>query len=274
MRRTALFLTVAAVSVTGIALVASYLLMPEAKPAVGIPALVRLEPAPFLHRLDGDWQRGGLPADAPLALVSIPAPVDIMATAVSNGQWQVCVTAGACAVPGSGMDNPDLPVTEVNWYDAKAYAAWLSDATGETWRLPTDVEWAHAAAEMFRDDALGVESDPNNPAALWLAEYAVESARSRDLDREIRPVGSLNVNSLGVHDIGGAVWEWTSTCLRRGEIDAAGNILREADSCGIYIAEGLHRAAITDFVRDPKSGGCSVGVPPANLGVRLVRETG
>ncbi|MDF3608171.1 SUMF1/EgtB/PvdO family nonheme iron enzyme [Paracoccus sp. DMF-8] len=141
-------------------------------------------------------------------------------------------------------------------------------------RLPTDVEWAHAAAELFRDDALGVQADPGNPARLWLAEYAVESARARDLDRQIRPVGSLNVNSLGVRDIGGAVWEWTSTCLRRGELDDQDRILRESDSCGIYIAEGLHRAAITDFVRDPKSGGCSVGVPPANLGFRLIREIG
>lgn len=250
------------------------LVSPEADAPVEIPPMVRLDPAPFLHRIDGDWQRDGQPADAPLAMVSIAAPVEIMATAVSNRDWQACMAAGACTAPGHATDNPDLPVTGVNWYDAKGYAAWLSTVTGETWRLPGDVEWAHAAAELFRDDALGVESDPKNPAVLWLAEHAVESARARDLDREIRPVGQLNVNSLGVHDIGGAVWEWTSTCLRRGEIDAEGHILRESDSCGIYIAEGLHRAAITDFVRDPKSGGCSVGVPPANLGFRLVREIG
>ena len=59
---------------------------------------------------------------------------------------------------------------------------------------------------------------------------------------------------------------------RRVEMDGAGTILRQNESCGISIAEGLHRAAIIDFVRDPKSGGCSVGVPPANLGFRLVRE--
>ncbi|MBJ2153137.1 SUMF1/EgtB/PvdO family nonheme iron enzyme [Paracoccus sp. IB05] len=236
------------------------------------PQVVRLDPQPFEHRIDGDWQRGGLPADAPLVVVSIPAPVDIMAVPVSHGDWMDCVNAGACTPPGHIAAQPDLPVTAVSWHDAQSYAAWLSARGGETWRLPTDVEWAHAAAELFRDDALGVESDPANPAVRWLAEYQVESARSRNLDREIRPVGRLNVNSLGVHDIGGAVWEWTSTCLRRGEIDAQGRILRETESCGIYIAEGLHRAAMIDFVRDPKSGGCSVGVPPANLGFRLVRE--
>lgn len=255
-------------------LAALHLAGPDRAPLPETPAMVRLEPAPFRHRLDGDWQRNGQPVDAPLVMVSIPAAIEIMATPVSTRQWQACVAAAACARLVAATAPPDLPVTGVNWYDAQTYAGWLSSETGETWRLPTDVEWAQAAAELFRDDALGVESDPNNPATLWLAEYAVESARSRDLDREIRPVGSLNVNSLGVHDIGGAVWEWTATCLRRGEIDDQGRILRESDSCGIYIAEGLHRAAITDFVRDPKSGGCSVGVPPANLGFRLVRETG
>jgi len=265
-----LFLGSAALAVLG----ALHLVAPDKAAGLAIPAVVRLEPAPFLHRLDGDWQRGGAPVDAPQVMVSIAAPVDIMATGVSNREWQACVDAKACTPVARAADAPDLPVTGVNWYDAQAYATWLSAQTGDTWRLPTDVEWAHAAAELFRDDALGVKSDPDNPAVLWLAEYAAESARARNLDREIRPGGSLNVNALGVRDIGGAVWEWTSTCLRRVEIDASGTILRESNSCGIYIVEGLHRAAIADFVRDPKSGGCSVGVPPANLGFRLVREAG
>ncbi len=240
--------------------------------AVPLPDLVRLVPAPFEHRLDGDWSRDGHTVDAPLAMTSIPAAVEIMAMPVSNADYMLCVTDGACAAPDSADPRPGLPVTGVNWLDATAYAGWMSARTGDSWRLPTDAEWAFAAGELFRDDALGVEDDPDNPATLWLAEYAAESARARDLDREIRPVGRLNVNALGVHDIGGAVWEWTSTCLRRVEVDSAGAILRQTESCGIYIAEGLHRAAIIDFVRDPKTGGCSVGVPPANLGFRLVRE--
>ena len=36
--------------------------------------------------------------------------------------------------------------------------------------------------------------------------------------------------------------------------------------------EGKHRAATSFFIRDAKSGGCSVGIPPDNLGFRLVRR--
>ncbi|MEM7025871.1 MAG: SUMF1/EgtB/PvdO family nonheme iron enzyme, partial [Pseudomonadota bacterium] len=35
----------------------------------------------------------------------------------------------------------DHPVVLVSHGDAEAYAAWLSEQTGETWRLPEAVEW-------------------------------------------------------------------------------------------------------------------------------------
>ena len=245
-----------------------------ARPApVPGPEVVRLEPMTFRHRLDGDWRRDGRPVDPPRAELRIPAPVWIMVRPVSVADYMACVDEGACGMP-SGPRGADLPVTGVNWLDANAYATWLSRRTGQPWRLPTDVEWAQGAGDLFRDDALGIADDPANPAVRWIAEYEAEAARSRTRDRDIRPAGTLNRSGTGMRDIGGAVWEWTSTCLRRVEVDATGTILRESDSCGIYIAEGLHRAAIIDFVRDPKSGGCSVGVPPANLGFRLVREAG
>ncbi len=237
-----------------------------------VPALVRLDPTPFEHRLDGDWRRGGRGTDAPKQVIQIAAPIEIMAQPVSVGAYMACVQARACDAPDGPTDRADLPVTGVNWLDAMAYAGWLSKETGGTWRLPSDAEWAQAAGSLFRDDALGVEDDPKNPAVRWLAEYEQAAARSRDQDRELRPVGSLNVNELGIHDIGGAVWEWTSTCLRRVEADAQGVILSQEEACGIYIAEGRHRAALTLFERNPRTGGCSVGTPPDNMGFRLVKE--
>lgn len=237
------------------------------------PPTVHLAPAPFLHRVDGDWRRLGRPADAPRETVTIPAAVDIMVLPVSVADYSRCVDEGAC-LPALDPDQPhDQPVVGVSWIDANAYAEWLSLRTGGSWRLPSDAEWAQGAANLFTDDALEIEDDPANPAVRWLAEYDKESARKRDRDRVIRPVGTLNISDSGMHDIGGAVWEWTSTCLRIVDTDANGAVIRQTPSCGVYIAEGRHRAALTMFVRDPKSGGCSVGLPPDNLGFRLVRET-
>jgi len=39
----------------------------------------------------------------------------------------------------------DHPVVQVSWYDAAAYAQWLSEQTGQAWRLPTEAEWEKAA---------------------------------------------------------------------------------------------------------------------------------
>lgn len=105
-----------------------------------LPRLIRLEPAPFAHRLDGDWQRNGWPVDAPVETVTIPASVEIMALPVSVAEWLQCVADGACTLPGGPVDRAELPVTGVNWNDATAYARWMSDRTGDTWRLPTDLE--------------------------------------------------------------------------------------------------------------------------------------
>ena len=236
------------------------------------PVLLRLDPVPFTHRLDGEWQRDGHPVDPPLAEVQIATPVEIMALPVSVGDYMACVQARACVLPDGPTDRADLPVTGVNWLDATAYADWMTQQTGDNWRLPSDVEWAQGAAELYRDDALNIIDDPGNPAVRWLAEYEAAAERSRDRDREIRPLGSLNVSATGMRDIGGAVWEWTSTCLRRVDVDGDGRILRQDETCGIYIAEGRHRAALTLFERNPRTGGCSVGTPPDNMGFRLVRE--
>lgn len=37
------------------------------------------------------------------------------------------------------------PVINVSWDDAKAYAKWLSQASGKRYRLPTESEWEYAA---------------------------------------------------------------------------------------------------------------------------------
>ncbi len=37
------------------------------------------------------------------------------------------------------------PVVGVSWYEARAYLCWLSAQTGQTFRLPTEVEWEAAA---------------------------------------------------------------------------------------------------------------------------------
>ncbi|WP_024849403.1 MULTISPECIES: SUMF1/EgtB/PvdO family nonheme iron enzyme [unclassified Aminobacter] len=165
----------------------------------------------------------------------------------------------------------DLPVTGINYADATAYAAWLSERTGDDWRLPSDEEWSFAAAERFGDDALGlVEDDGSNPATRWLAAYRSRSAPDRSV--AVRPRGHFGQNSKGLHDVSGSLWEWTTTCYARNRTDAAGRHAEATENCGVRVMGGRHRSYMSFFISDGKSGGCAAGMAPDNLGFRLVRD--
>lgn len=243
-------------------------------PTLPLPQTTIIPPVTLLHRLDGEYSRADRPVDPPRVTVRIDQPIEIMRYQVTVADYVRCVAAGAC----KRLDNPpgrgDLPVTGVSYSDATDYAGWLSRETGTRWRLPKDLEWAHAAGSRFVDDARGLDGSEANPALRWLADYEREANRKASSDPAPRPVGSFGTNEHGVHDIAGNVWEWTQTCLRRVSLDAAGRKLGETSNCGVYVVEGQHRAPMTFFMRNPKAGGCSVATPPDNLGFRLVREPG
>jgi formylglycine-generating enzyme required for sulfatase activity len=209
--------------------------------------------------------------DAPIATVAFARPLEMMQYQVSVEDYARCVADKACAPPlNPGLDG--TPVTGVSYQDAVDYATWMSRVTNDTWALPTDAEWAYAAAERFEDDALGLADNPANPALRWIADYRAEAARNRTAEPDPRPLGGFGANSNGIMDMSGNVWEWTDTCHRRVHVDAAGNLVSEQPACTIRVLEGKHRTAISFFIRDAKSGGCSVGIPPDNLGFRLVRR--
>jgi formylglycine-generating enzyme required for sulfatase activity len=202
--------------------------------------------------------------------VRFAKPLSIMKHQVSAADYQRCVDEAACRALDRGVAvAADRPAVRISWHDANTYADWLSRKTDERYRLPTDQEWAFAAASRFKDDGLPV--DDNDPSKRWIARYERESERG-PTDAETRAFGSFGVNENGLLDVGGNVWEWTSTCFVRTAIDDARQAISKNSNCGVRIAEGRHRSYVTDIIRDARAGGCAVGVPPSNLGFRLVRE--
>ncbi len=233
-------------------------------------AMVELQTGTLSYRVAGDFTRGVRQAEAPLESVRFTQPLSVMKHQVSAADYQLCVDEAACRALSPGVkSSADRPAVQVSWHDADAYAAWLSRKTGEHYRLPTDAEWAYAAGSRYKDDGLPV--DDSDPSKRWLARYERESERG-PADAETRAFGGFGVNENGLLDIGGNVWEWTSTCFVRHVLNDAGQIISSRANCGVRVAEGQHRSYVTDFIRDARAGGCAVGVPPTNLGFRLVRE--
>lgn len=94
--------------------------------------------------------------------------------------------------PGGELDRP---VTEVSWFAARAYCR------AQGGRLPTTDEWEYVASlpEVGIDDS---------PATLHARFLQLHQQRPRP--GQLPPVGQATPNVLGIHDLHGVVWEWTS----------------------------------------------------------------
>jgi formylglycine-generating enzyme required for sulfatase activity len=112
--------------------------------------------------------------------------------------------------PTWNWQNPGFPQTDrhplvnVSYEDARAFADWLSHATGKIFRLPTEAEWEYAARSGgAKERWAGVDAESE------LEEYAWFAANS---EWRTHPVGEKKGNGLGLHDMSGNAWEWVADC--------------------------------------------------------------
>jgi formylglycine-generating enzyme required for sulfatase activity len=102
--------------------------------------------------------------------------------------------------PPAGRE--DHPVVLVSHREAEAYAVWFTEITGETWRLPTEIEWEKAAR------GLGAFTFP------WGNDWDPEALNSHDQGPfDTEPVGSYlhGASPFDMLDAAGQVFEWTGS---------------------------------------------------------------
>ena len=173
--------------------------------------------------------------------------------------WNRCHDAGACSFlprPPRRNDARPFPVVGVNRLDVEEFIAWVNGRGDVRYRLPSAEEWSLFAAELPKPDRRKLFDDPR---LSWAADYAL----AEPVPARVEPSGSFGALPNGIQDLGGNVWEWTATCAV-GDVDD----LR----CPANFAMSLHQAAISVFIRDPATGGCAAGMPPANVGFRLASD--
>jgi formylglycine-generating enzyme required for sulfatase activity len=235
-------------------------------PRPALPELVRLEVGEILYQRAGDFTRSGKEVESPRVRFALPEPIEIMKYQVTSADYRRCVDDGMCHPLEARFSvlSADRPAVDLSWQDANEYAGWLSWKSGEVFRLPTDEEWIFAAGEkIIADERYDRGAQDHGPSSSLPAYYAFSP--------KMFALGTFGSNRNGLFDIAGNVWEWTSTCLIRSELNGDASTIAESTNCGVRVAEGRHRAYITDIVRDPRASGCT-GIPPTHLGFRLVRE--
>jgi sulfatase modifying factor 1 len=104
-------------------------------------------------------------------------------------------------------DIMDHPAVHIAYEDARAYAKWAGKD------LPTEAEWEFAARGGLKNSsfAWGDELMPGGRlmANYWQGEFPWQKTGENGAYRT-SPVGAYPPNGLGLFDMIGNVWEWTS----------------------------------------------------------------
>jgi formylglycine-generating enzyme required for sulfatase activity len=98
----------------------------------------------------------------------------------------------------ANFQHPRQPVVGPSWFDAVAYCEWLSSATGNRYRLPTEAEWERAAQAGI-EGALYTWGDAPPES---LPDYATRWKNGPE------PVALYAPNAYGLFNMGDNVHEW------------------------------------------------------------------
>lgn len=167
------------------------------------------DPFSFVELPRGEFLMGGSNEDRYVTAVELPQTSVKITQRIAMRRSPVTIADWARfwktdRQSGSGSC---LPITGITWGEATAYAEWLTEQSGYSCRLPTEIEWEFAA----RGGRSGLFPSGRNHLALNEANFLYDEMGAPVGKGYKTPIGSYPPNGFGLFDMSGNVSEWTSS---------------------------------------------------------------
>ncbi|WP_432146473.1 formylglycine-generating enzyme family protein [Streptomyces sp. bgisy084] len=250
--------------------------------------------------------------ERPQQEVTVSKSIAVGRTEVTVGQFKQFVKKTGCR-PAQGMRtwlpnqdslmefrpelnylNPGFPQTDddpvvgITKNDAEALAAWMSQRTGQTYRLPTEGEWEYVAragsqnpffwgddvedagqyANTYDEDAYAANRFSITGSGEWAHLENV-----RDGFTHTAPVGSFKPNAFGLYDVTGNAREFVAdTWIDSQEGATADASVRHGEAPFVVLRGGAWNYQPQNLRIAYRSGYLSSEARTNMFGFRLVRE--
>jgi formylglycine-generating enzyme required for sulfatase activity len=176
----------------------------------------------------------------------------------------------------------DLPVVNVSWHDAKAYADWLGQRTGKPYRLPSEAEFEYAlragtTTAYWWGDGTPTRKVENITGGLDRSSNGRRWSHAfrgyRDGYWGPAPVMHFEANPFGLYDMGGNVSEWVADCWHDNYVRApADGSAWINPGCSVHVIRGGSWGSSPEQVRSAFRQGADGDVRSGRVGFRVVRE--
>lgn len=217
-----------------------------------IPTMAKIPGGAFVFGTNAPIKEPFMSEELPEKNVDMPA-FELGATEVTMGQWDVCVTAGACPeLAKGGMLDERLPARGMTKVQVHIYLDWLNKTyPGYGFRLPTEQEWEYAA-KAGHDQAFWNGRGASVDEEVVAERSVAGKNKVLKIPVPLRRVSYKKPNDYKLFDMLGNVFEWTAECWdsAQGARNYASTTASSNAGCGKYcVVRGGHHSMSAEFAR-------------------------